>query len=241
MIFYTHPSYRIIIGLYHKFVGKSKKNIVIDSGCGNGYLVDLIGCKNIRYYLGYDVNKNAILFAKKRFKRCKNVNFSLTKVNDNFPKIRNNFSDAIFSIGVLQYLNNTEISDFFRTSKAKLNHKGKIFISCTTDHTFYKWFTLYNFFLPSHVNNRKSLLAIADNAGLKCIFQKESGLFLGPLFSHNLVLIFDILDKLLLRTKGKLGFFGKLSRVISTYIIQFESYLPIDYGYTLYLVLEKKQ
>ncbi len=90
-----------------------------------------------------------------------------------------------------------------------------------------------------HVNNRNKIIKLAKQSGLDCIYQKESGLFLGPLFSHNIVLFFDAIDKIVFRTKGRLGFFGKWSRLLSTYILKLEYYIPIDFGYTMYLVFKK--
>lgn len=236
---YTHPSYQIVFNLFRKYFPNLSGKSILDSGCGNGYLLDLINPANIHKYLGYDVSEHAIRYAKLRFKKYKNIKFLHTKPNLNTNGFKTDYFDAIFSIGVLQYLNESEIQDFFKMSRRSLKNDGRVFISCTTDHTFYKWFSLYNLVLPSHVNNRKKLLRLAKENGLKCEYQKESGLFFGPLFSHNIVLLFDIFDKIIFRSRGKLGPIGKISRIISTFILQFEYYIPIDYGYTLYLVLKK--
>lgn len=239
MKFYLHPSYQIITSLFYKYVKIDTKVSVLDSGCGNGYLLELLGCNNVLNYKGYDVSVAAISYAKTRFGNDNKIEFKTVKVDNGMPKYKENSFDVIFSIGVLQYLNDSEIKDFFNRARKVIKNNGKVLISCTTDHSFYKWFSLYNLVLPSHVNNRKKIIKLAKEAGLKCLYQRESGLFLGPLFSHNLVLFFDALDKILFRQKGKLGFFGKGSRIISTFILQFEHYLPIDYGYTMYLVLGK--
>lgn len=239
MKFYLHPSYQIIINLFAEYFKTDKKVSVLDSGCGNGYLLELLGPNNVLNYSGYDVSIPAINYAKLRFSKNKNVAFKTVKVNNGMPKYDKKTFDVVFSIGVLQYLNDNEISDFFHKAKNVIKNNGKILISCTTDHSFYKWFSLYNLVLPSHVNNRKKIIKLANESELKCLYQRESGIFLGPLFSHNLVLFFDILDKIFFRTRGKLGFFGKCSRIILTFILQLEHYIPIDYGYTMYLVLEK--
>ena len=120
-----------------------------------------------------------------------------------------------------------------------MKSKGKIYISCTTDHKLYKILNIYNLFLPSHTNNRSKLISIINKSGLRVKYQKESGLFLGPLFWHNIVVGFDALDKIIFKTKGKLGFFGNISRIIATFLLGFEHFIPFDYGYTLYMVVEK--
>lgn len=234
-----HPSYQIMMDLYHKFSKKKKSCKVLDSGCGNGYLLELLDYEAISEYSGYDVSTAAIQYAKKRFVALKRASFKEVKINQGMPKYKSKYFDTVFSIGVLQYLSDMEIVNFFQNAKKIIQDDGLIFISCTTDHPFYKWFSLYNLVLPSHVNNRNKIIKLAKQSGLDCIYQKESGLFLGPLFSHNIVLFFDAIDKIVFRTKGRLGFFGMWSRLLSTYILKLEYYIPIDFGYTMYLVFKK--
>ena len=76
-------------------------------------------------------------------------------------------------------------------------------------------------------------------AGFNVEYQKESGLILGPLVSHNFTLIPDALDKILFSTKGTLGILGRTFRKISTPLMALEYLVPLDYGYTLYIKARK--
>lgn len=237
MILYKHPTYKIITSLFKRYSQNHISNIV-DSGCGNGYLLDLLGVSQVKNYLGYDVSNNAIKEAINKYGKYQNFKFVKIKPNRILPSPSSKV-DAIFSIGVLQYLSDREIVNFFEYSKKNLKKKGKVYVSCTTDHKLYKILNIYNLFLPSHTNNRSKLISIINKKGLRVKYQKESGLFLGPLFWHNIVVFFDALDKIVFRNKGKLGFFGNSSRIIATFLLSFEHFMPFDYGYTLYMVVEK--
>ena len=141
---------------------------------------------------------------------------------------------------MLQYLKDKEIDFFIKESRRVLKKGGILLISTVVDHIIYKIFNLYGLFLPNRFINRDSLIQKLRKADYNVEYQKESGLIIGPLVSHNLTIIPDALDKIFFATKGTLGFFGSTFRKIITPFLSLEYSIPLDYGYTLYLKAKKQ-
>lgn len=233
-----HPSYPYLLSLVSRFLKKKPINIV-DYGCGNGVLLNLLEKNTVRSYQGYEVSDSAISVGRKQWK-SKKISFHKidTKKLPKFPK--NKKKDLWIFIGALQYMGDREINTIFKEASKTLSKEGILAASCVTDHPVYQWTNLYRFFLPNRYINRKKLLLSAKKAGLVPLFAQERGLIIGPLFSHGIVIFFDALDKLIFRNKGKLGPIGIFMRKLWKPIMHLEYYVPIDYGYTLFVVFQKK-
>lgn len=229
-----HPTYKIITRWIIDLSEQRKGLRVVDYGCGNGYLLDLLPKKAITNYTGFEVNSDSVSVAQKKYKqgKIKFIDFIPGKVPELGPV---NSADVLVLIGVLQYMSDKEIAELVSKSKKVLKKNGVFLSSCIVDHWLYKVMDIYKFFLPQRYLNRNKLIKLLDNNGFDIEYQKEKGIFLAPLFSHCLVVFFDALDKLIFRQKGKLGKFGTWFRSFYTPILNLEYKLPIDYGYTLYL------
>ena len=237
-MFYTHPTYRIMLQLMLSTYPENQKLNILDYGCGNGYLFSILPKEKLKKYSGYDISIKAIENAKNTI-NYKNASFNLinTKKPLNFGD--SNSEDAVIAIGVLQYLKDEEIDVFIKESRRVLKKGGILLISTVVDHIVYKILNLYGLFLPNRFINRDKLIQKLRKADYKVEYQKESGLILGPLVSHNLAIIPDALDKILFSTYGSLGILGKAFRKISTPLMALDNIIPLDYGYTLYIKARK--
>lgn len=232
-----HPSYSIITSLLRTHIGV-KQLLIVDYGCGNGTLISCLGSEAVREYVGYEVSREAIAVAENTYPEKK---FCFIQIEKNkVPHfLKRNHFDAVVLIGVLQYLTDKEIFAVLKESSKALRPGGVIVASCVTDHLIYKITNMYQFILPNRYINRKRVLAYARHFSFDPVFVKETGLLIGPLFSHGFVLFFDLLDKILFRNKGKLGPIGISMRKIAMPLMSLEYSIPFDYGYTLFLVFKK--
>ncbi len=235
----THPTYKIMTSFLDEYLKDKKRVSLLDYGCGSGYLLELLPKRKIAKYTGYETSANAISTARKNYEKLKNVRF--VKVDVQKP-LRFNQSkvDIVIAIGVLQYMSQEQVANFIVQVSNILKKGGILLISTVTDHLAYRFFNLYGLFLPNRFLNKKKTVSGITKRGL--IIEKvfEKGLFFGPLFYHNLVLAFDFVDKVLFRTKGTLGPFGKTSRKAAYFVAEAEYLLPFNVGYTMYIKAHKK-
>lgn len=233
-----HPTYQYILNLLEDNFPNKRKISLIDYGCGNGLLLEFLPNEKISSYKGFDINLDSINYAKRHYE-SKKILFNLLRKEQKNSLGSPKSVDVIVLIGVLQYMTQKEISDFLINAKKTLKKNGIILISCTTDHFFYRVFNLYRLFLPNYFININKLSQLIRISGLRIKSQKEKGILLSPLFSNVFSVIFDTLDKIFFQTRGSLGFFGRISRDIVNPLLRLEYLLPLDHGYTLFLVLEK--
>jgi len=209
-----------------------KKVDIVDYGCGDGFLLNFFPFKNINTYKGFDINKNSIKTAQKRFSRFKNINFYFIN-RGGWRLKKENQVDVIFCIGVLQYLTKFEIKKFLAQAERTLERNGILLISCTANHWLYRQISPYRFFLPHSYLDRKEIIRQIEGSGFKVTYQKEKGIFFIPIFSKIVVFFFDAIDKLFFRTSGSIGLFGRTVRRLANPILIPEYLLPIDFGETL--------
>lgn len=235
----THPTYKIMLNQIRQILRKKSKLSILDYGCGSGYLLTILNKKIVKKYVGYETSENAVNVAVANFNKVSNAKFELidTKKKLNFKQ--KNF-DLVIAIGVLQYMTDKQIMVFIEQASKSLKKGGDLLISTVSDHLLYRVFNLYGIFLPNRFINRKNLLSLLRKNGLDIQYNIEKGLLFGPLFYHNFVLAFDFLDKVMFRTKGTLGPFGRNSRKLAYFIAEFEYSLPVDFGYTIYVRAIKK-
>ena len=238
MKYYTHPTYNKILGLLFSSFPEKSKLRVLDYGCGSGYLFGIFPRERLKKYSGYDVSNKAIETAKKII-NYKNASFKLINPEKPLNFGDSNSEDVVIAIGVLQYLKDEEIDAFINESHKVLKKGGILLISTIVDHIIYKILNIYGLVLPNKFINRDNIIKKLKNANFNVEYQKESGLIIGPLVSHNLTIIPDALDKIFFSTKGSLGIFGGTFRKISTPLMALENLVPLDYGYTLYIKARK--
>lgn len=239
MNFYTHPTYKKMIELIFSSVPKNTKIRLLDFGCGSGYLFNILSEHMLERYTGFDVNKEAIVNAKANI-NSKIASFNFIKTDKQLNLGPPKSQDIVIAIGVLQYLTDEEVIIFINEAKRVLKKRGTLLISTVTDHYIYRILSIYRLFLPNRFLNKIKLINKIRKAGFKVTYQKEFGLIIGPLISHNLTLLPDTLDKLIFLTKGTLGFFGNTFRRVLSPVMYLEYFIPIDYGYTLYVSARKE-
>ena len=235
---YTHPTYEIMTKLLTSEIAVKKKISILDYGCGSGYLLSILPKVAVKKYCGYETSKSAIDVAKKQFRKQHIASFIYVDTSQKL-RLPNRNMDVVIAIGVLQYMSKSQILELISECSKVLKKGGVVLISCVSDHLLYKMINLYGLVIKNSFVNRKWLLECLKKYGFKVKYSQEKGLLFGPLFYHNIVLIFDILDKLLYRTKGTLGPFGKSSRKVAAKIASLENKIPINLGYTLYLKATK--
>ena len=96
-----------------KFI--SNKN-VLEIGCGSGLLAEKIINSGAKSYTGYDFAASAILKAKERCKDKKNIFFYDKSIMDIEEK---NDYDFVFSLGLIDWLNRSEINHLAKVSNEK--------------------------------------------------------------------------------------------------------------------------
>ena len=85
---------------------------VVELGCGSGLLTQTVFDLGCAHYTGYDISENAIKRAKDLVSNrsiAKNVEYFASDVSE----IKNNNPDIVFSLGLLDWLNNDEIKKIF--------------------------------------------------------------------------------------------------------------------------------
>jgi SAM-dependent methyltransferase len=233
-----HPSYDYDLKLIKIFSKKKEALDIVDYGCGNGILLDFLPKKMVKSYKGFEVSDAALKVGKAKYSKRR---AAFAKIDAPIvPSLgRKNSIDLIILVGVFQYLSAPEVPDLLKEAQRVLRPGGILVASCVVDHWWYRATNLYRFILPNSYMNRKKLLAAAQRHKLKVVFAQERGLFIGPLFSHGVVIFFDALDKLVFRNQGKLGPIGIFARKLAKPLMSLEYKLPIDYGYTLFVVFQK--
>ncbi|PIY79905.1 MAG: hypothetical protein COY81_00235 [Candidatus Pacebacteria bacterium CG_4_10_14_0_8_um_filter_43_12] len=213
-----------------------KKIFLVDFGCGDGYLVNFLPKNRLKKYVGLDINLNSIRTAKLKFKNDKTYCYKhLTRgTTDYFLKYSS--LDAIILVGVLQYLTPKEIKLLFSQAKLALAPNGLLILSCASDHFLYKCFNAYNLISPHQFISKSMVTRLFHTSGLEILEATEKGLLFTPIFSNILAVFFDSIDFLLCRKKGSLGLFGRLGRKLMEPVIRWEYHLPINFGYTLFIV-----
>lgn len=231
-----HPSYDVNLELLNRF-GTQKKLDIIDYGCGNGILLEMIPSQRINSYVGYEVSPAALKVAQCKYSSEKHRFLSFEPGKP--PQLgKRKSADLVILVGVLQYMTNEEIVFILKEAKKVLRDGGIIIASCVTDHRIYRWTNLYQFILPNRYLNRKWLVQELSSAGLKVEYAREKGLIIGPLFSHGLVIFFDAIDKILFNNRGKLGPIGIFVRQLFKPLMKAEYTVPLDFGYTLFIVAQ---
>ena len=232
-----HPTYTTILNVINRRFPQKKTLRILDYGCGSGYFLEVFGKTRIGEYYGYDLSEKSIQCAKKTHHN-RNVHFfHIQKDNASLLKEKKNI-DVLVLIGVLQYMSNKEFTALLQNAKKLLAPNGVIIISCSVDHIVYRAMNVLQIFSPHQLIHRKRAVDMLKQVGFRVVHQYERGIILSPIFSQ-LMIVFDILDKLIFSTKGTIGPIGKTMRGITNILLSLEYRLPVDYGYTLFIVAGK--
>jgi SAM-dependent methyltransferase len=232
-----NPTHKLITTLLRTNT-QSKKLSIFEFGCGSGELLNVLNGSNLKYYQGTDLNADSISRAKE-VHPSKKYQFFTNKPTQIAPHAGTKQFDAVINIGVLQYLSDKQINLLLKESKRILKSGGVVCISCATDHMIYRVLNLYQFFLPHRYINKKNLERKLVESGFSIMHSEEKGLLFTPVFSHMVILFFDAADKLIFNTKGQLGPIGTFMRKLTQPLTQLEYAIPINFGYTLFIVARK--
>ena len=111
---------------------KQKNKILIEFGCGNGRDASYM-CKYYDKIYAFDISERAIKNNKNKFKKLKNLNFSVCDVTKNFNSIKlKKLKKNIYARFFLHTLNDTEIKMFVKLVSKILNKNEKIFLEYRT-------------------------------------------------------------------------------------------------------------
>ncbi len=233
-----HPTYLFWKGIISDLL-KHDQISILDYGCGNGILLDLLDTKRVKKYQGYDTSADAVSVGQAKYRSNSKIKLFTIKPSTQ-PKFGGaNTYDLVILIGVFQYLEKGEIEHVISEAKRTLKKDGYLMFSTVLDDSFYKYINLYRFVFPNHYINRLKMENSLKKAGFKLRVSKARGLILGPLVSHGLVIPFDAIDHYIFGVRGKIGTLGKLVRLIAFPFMYLELLLPLDLGYTWYVVAEK--
>ena len=111
---------------------KQKNKVLIEFGCGNGRDASYM-CKYYDKIYAFDISERAIKNNKNKFKKLKNLNFSVCDVTKNFNSINlKKLKKNIYARFFLHTLNDTEIKMFVKLVSKILNKNEKIFLEYRT-------------------------------------------------------------------------------------------------------------
>ena len=112
---------KIKYGKLLNMVDLGKNYLILDDGCGTGLLIRSLKT----YVVGLDISENLIFTARKRLKRRRYVSLIISDAEE-LP-IRSNIFDLVFSVTLLQNLNNSvkALNEMRRVAKKE----GKILVT----------------------------------------------------------------------------------------------------------------
>lgn len=225
-----NPTYELLLQQIKKDFPHGKISIV-DYGCGNGYLLELLPLQKIQQYTGWDVNPDSLEVGRKR---ALPPNFAFRKMTPGkIPNLGGKESvDLVILIGVLQYMTDAETAEFFEHAYRVLKPGGRVIASCVVDRKIYSLTNLYRLMYPNRTLDRSGLEKQLEVEGYKLTTSFERGILINPIFFHGAVLFFDAIDYYVFGTRGRLGLVGKTVRRLVYPFLKLEYLLPIDFGYT---------
>ncbi|MDA9629754.1 class I SAM-dependent methyltransferase [Candidatus Pelagibacter sp.] len=142
----------IILSLIEKYLKKSKKNNILDAGCGAGY--NILKLKKYGNVLGIDYSKEAIIFSKKRgVKNIKKMNLNKISLNKKF--------NLILCSGVI-YHKDIKINKVLNSFKHLLKKDGLIIITTPAISFLQKKIFLTNHDKTMHTGKRYYLSEISN-------------------------------------------------------------------------------
>ena len=230
----THDHILQLLSRYQRV----KKPVMIDYGCGNGALLEIINPVKLKSYHGYDVNQHSLQALTTRFPH-RHIFSHLVNKKQLLRLGKTNSIDVVVSVGVLQYLSDHELKILFKEIRRVLKQKGILVFSCAHDHWLYKVINFTGLFLPNRYFTKSELSQLLEKNHLTLKYLRARGPLLNPLFSYFGVFGFDALDKLLFSTKGVIGPIGSWARRICQPLLAAELDLNLDIGYTLFVVATK--
>ncbi len=235
-----HPTYLFWISKLKQIKEKlGKPQNVLDFGCGNGVIVDLLGINYFSRYIGMDTSKNSVRVGTLNYVKTKKIIFK-----EIYPGQMPSFGkkdtwDIVILVGVFQYLTDLEIDHVINESRRTLRKGGKLIFSTVLDTPIYRYLNAYQLVFPNRYINRSNLSHKLSKSNFKIETDIARGLIVGPLVSHALVIPFDAVDHFVLGVKGQIGYLGKAIRIIMFPLMYLELLIPLDYGYTWYVIADK--
>jgi ubiquinone/menaquinone biosynthesis C-methylase UbiE len=113
---------------------------VLDFGCGNGRLLELIGSKNI-IYTGVDVSQKLINIAKGKYIE-ENVNFLKINPSQNSLPFKDNYFNAVYSVAVFHHIPSKELRLKIAKEVYRITKPGGYIIV-----------TVWNLWQPNYIKN----------------------------------------------------------------------------------------
>lgn len=114
-----------------KLLDATDNDVVLDIGCGSGVQIRALGLENPNLIIGMDVNRNALLYAKK--KEITHSEFIIADAQQ-LP-LKEQTVDKIICAEVIEHLNNPD--QLITESQRVLKEDGVIVISTPNDHSIW--------------------------------------------------------------------------------------------------------
>ncbi len=116
------PKHLCFVLSRYKFCAKmfEEKDSILEIGCGDGFGIPLVA-QDKKYVLGIDVDNRLIEDNKKRLEKIKNIKFRKMDICKEIPKEK---FDGVFSIDVIEHLDQRLEEYFMKNSCACLKKKG---------------------------------------------------------------------------------------------------------------------
>lgn len=107
-------------------VKQIKKTRILDIGCGIGRWAENL-INQFDYYAGVDFSEGFIDYASKKFGNNENIKFYNNSILNLDKEILNSKFNFIICTGVLMYVNDTNLSKFFKTLKQMIVNIYKVY------------------------------------------------------------------------------------------------------------------
>ncbi len=154
----------------------NKSKCFLELGCGNGRWALSLATK-VNKYIGVDINKNGLEYAKKQ--ATKKGLSNITFIENNILDFNWNFKekiDILYLSGVTQYLQNIEIIQILNNLSSSFSKniiiidRSTVNSSKTIENNSSNYFSIYR--------SPKDLISIYTNLDFKLVYQKRSYVFL---------------------------------------------------------------
>lgn len=134
-----------------KFIySKFKRPLIFDIGCGQGMVSDYLNA------VGFDINKYAIVLAKKRYSKKRFFKIEANSINLKRMKLRK--GNVVICLNLIEHLSDSYRNDFMnKIIPAVLQKKGYVIFSLYKQYHFFNILNMAiqrgTFFDPTHVHN----------------------------------------------------------------------------------------
>ncbi len=228
-------THQLIAQLVRKYVPNQLN--MLDYGCGSGLLIPALH-NPVKKYVGFDVSSSSLRALKHEHP---SGSFTTQYINRDRPLDLGTAGshNIVVSVGVLQYMSDNQIKDFFAQSHKVLKPGGILLFSCAHSVWYFRLINLYSLLLPHRYFRIQEITGMLNEAGFRVEESFTRGAMVNPLFSYAIACFFDAVDKAIFRSSGVIGPVGTWIRARCKPILDAELQKETGRGYTLFVVARK--